>query len=123
MKILIDANIIIYSVQKEQKSLRKWLKDYVLVVSSITHLEVLGYHKITPELIDKMKQFFSNCDVIDISDEIINTAIILRQQKSMSVCDAIIAATSLEENLKLVTANVRDFKHINKLDLFNPIDL
>ncbi|NEN24658.1 type II toxin-antitoxin system VapC family toxin [Cryomorpha ignava] len=71
----------------------------------------------------KWNNFFSNCDVIAISDELINMAIKLRQQKSMSVCDALIAATSLEEGLRLVTANVRDFKHINNLDLFNPIDL
>ncbi|NEN24657.1 type II toxin-antitoxin system VapC family toxin [Cryomorpha ignava] len=58
MKILIDANIIIYSVQKDQEDLRKWLKNYVLVVSSITQLEVLGYHKITTEVLDKMEQFF-----------------------------------------------------------------
>lgn len=123
MKILIDANIIIYSFQKEYADLRKWLKEHVLVVSSITQLEVLGYHKITPDVIAKMKQFFSNCEVIAISDEIINMAIILRQQKSMSVCDALIAASSLEEGLKLVTANIRDFKHIDNLDVLNPLDL
>ena len=47
MKFIIDSNIIIYSLQPRNENLINWLKDHLLYVSSITQLEVLGYHKIT----------------------------------------------------------------------------
>lgn len=39
----------------------------------------------------------------------------------MSLGDAIIAATALENDLTLATANIKDFKHIEGLKLINPM--
>jgi predicted nucleic acid-binding protein len=46
----------------------------------------------------------------------------LRQQRKMSLGDALIAATCLEHNEPLATANVDDFKWIAGLDVVNPLE-
>ena len=46
----------------------------------------------------------------------------LRQQKSMSLGDAIIAATALHYQQPIVTANVQDFKSLVGIQLINPLE-
>ena len=41
----------------------------------------------------------------------------------MSIGDAIIAATALSEALPLLTANIKDFKHIKELNLIGLEDI
>jgi len=123
MKILIDSNIVIYSPQPENESLKKWLKGKTLYASAISQLEVLGYHKIKEDEVLFTKRYFSNCEIISIEQNIIEKAIELRQAKSMSLGDAIIAATATLYSLSLLTANGKDFKHIEKLNLINPLAL
>ena len=121
MKVILDSNIIIYSLQPQNENLTNWLKDHTLYVSSITQLEVLGYHKITQDEISFTKRYFSNCVIISIQQNIIEKAITFRQVKSMSLADAIIAATAKHYNLPLITANIKDFKHIENLEIINPL--
>ena len=40
----------------------------------------------------------------------------------MSIGDAIIAATARRHDLPLMSANTKDFKHINQLELINPLE-
>lgn len=54
---------------------------------------------------------------------IIQKAIELRQTKQMSLGDAVIGATATIHNLPLVTANLKDFKHIENIELINPLEL
>lgn len=119
--ILIDSNIIIYSVQADNYAIREWLKNKNLAISVISKIEVLGYSNITQFEIDKSSHYFSLCKSLSLKDEYINTAIQLKQKQKMSLGDAIIAATALENNLTLATANTKDFKHIEGLDLINPM--
>lgn len=121
MKIILDSNIIIYSLQPQNENLSSWLKDHTLHVSSITQLEVLGYHKITKDEISFAQRYFSNCGIISIQQNIIEKAISFRQVKSMSLADAIIAATAQNHNLPLITANTKDFKHIENLEIIDPL--
>ena len=121
MKIILDSNIIIYSLQPRNEKLSKWIEEHSLYVSAITQLEVLGYHKITQDEILFAERYFLNCKMISIQQNIIDKAISLRQEKSMSLGDAIIAATAKEHKLAIVTANTKDFKHIKNLELINPL--
>lgn len=50
----------------------------------------------------------------------IQRSVSLRQQKKMSLADAIIAATALEYGVPLVTRNLDDFRPIAELELRNP---
>lgn len=121
--VVLDSNIIIYTGLVQHHQLRNWLKTKKFMASSISQVEVLGY----PNLLLKEERFFNNlfnrCIVLPVDSEIIKKAIELRQQKKMSLGDAIIAATAIAENLPLVTANTKDFQHIGQLDLIDPLTL
>lgn len=121
MEIILDSNVIIYFSDSRQENLRKWLKDQSIMVSAVSQVEVLGFHKITRSEKDLATHFFSKCQVVEINQQIIHKAIHLRQQKKMSLGDAIIAATALTEKLPLVTANIKDFQHIKDLELIDPL--
>ncbi len=122
MNVLIDSNIVIYSASKNAVELRKWLAKQALFVSLITRLEVLGYHKISEGEIELTEKLFTYCQLISIDTSIIDQAIKFRQLKSMSIGDAIIAATAFELRLPIVTGNTKDFEHIPDLKVINPLE-
>lgn len=64
--------------------------------------------------------FFNNTTILPINQPIVLRAIALRQQRRMSLGDAIIAATALEHDLTLVTRNTNDFHPLVDLRLHNP---
>ena len=123
MKVILDSNIIIYSLQPRNENLVDWLKDHTPYISSITQLEVLGYHKITQDEISFTQQYLANCVILSIQQNTIEKAINFRQGKSMSLADAIIAATAKNYDFPLITANTKDFKHIEDLEIINPLEL
>jgi toxin FitB len=49
-----------------------------------------------------------------LTSAVIERAVKLQQVKSMSLGDAIVAATALKNNCQLVAANIGDFSHINE---------
>lgn len=118
--VVLDSNIIIYSGLVAQNHLRQWLKSRTLLVSTISQLEVLGYRQLTPKDQYYFEAFFEECELLSISEDIIQRAIEFRREKRMSLGDTIIAATALQQHLPLVTANTKDFNHIAELDLINP---
>lgn len=122
MDSLLDSNILIYSANPDAKRLQVWLSKNSLHISDITLLEVLGYHKLTNPDQKYFEKFLSNCNQIAISSEILQKAIVLRQSKSMSLGDSIIAGTALIYQLPLVTLNDKDFKHYKNLLLIDPLD-
>lgn len=121
MEVLLDSNIIIYSSDIRRNALRKWLKNQSLAVSAVSQIEVLGYHKINHFENNLATQFFSQCRIFQIQDKVIQKAIHLRQIKKISLGDFIIAATAIIENLPLVTTNIKDFQHIEELELIDPL--
>lgn len=123
MEIVLDSNIIIYFSTSKLERLRKWMGNHEPVSSAISQLEVLGYHRITQEEKSFSRRLFSLCRIIAINDLIIEKGIELREQKKMSLGDAIIAATAITQKLPLITANTKDFKHIENLELINPLEV
>ena len=55
-----------------------------------------------------------------LNETVVTTAIMLRQQRTMGLGDAVIAATALTHNMPLVTRNTQDFKHVVGLRLLDP---
>ncbi|RAV27561.1 type II toxin-antitoxin system VapC family toxin [Sinomicrobium soli] len=120
--VLLDSNIIIYTGLPQYAELRNWLRTNHIAVSAISRLEVLGYHKLVAKDRTYFQNLFNQFDLFEINAEIIDSAILFRQQKSMSLGDAIIAATAKVYNLLLVTANTKDFNHLEELELLNPLE-
>jgi predicted nucleic acid-binding protein len=116
--LLIDSNIIIYAAQPEYPELRRLIAENVCSVSVISKVEVLGYHLLSVREKLDLEDFFLGADVIDLTTDIVERAISLRQARKLSLGDAIIAATAMEFGLILVTRNQKDFAHIAGLELY-----
>ena len=120
--MLLDSNIIIYSAQPEHAQLRVLIAEYVPAVSALSYLEVLGYHLLTQQQRQYFEEFFQVAQVLPISQDVLDQAVILRQQRRMTLGDAIIAGTALVHGLTLITRNTDDFRWIAQLELLNPFE-
>jgi toxin FitB len=120
--MLIDSNLIIYATQPPYAQLRSWLVDYATHYSAISRLETLGYHRLGDAEKQALMAVLENLDILMINKVTIEVAITLRQQRKMSLGDALIAATCLEHDLPLATANVKDFEWIEGLAIHNPVE-
>lgn len=118
---LLDTNILIYASKNEYAYLRQLFLKPNIYVSDITRIETLGYHKITPAEKEYFENVFNVIPSISFSEAIIQKTIALRQQRKMSLGDAIIAATALSYDLTIITANTKDFTKIRELKVENPI--
>lgn len=119
---LLDSNIVIHAVQLANAWLRNEILEEPFAISQITRVEVLGWHLITSEDLADLTTFMTAGTLLAISDTVADRAVILRQQRKMSLGDALIAATALEYGCELVTRNIQDFRHISGLSLVNPFD-
>lgn len=91
------------------------------VISIITKIEALGYHKLPADDKDYFETLFESIRILPITDGIIDKAVELRQQKKMSLGDCLIAATALINGFDLYTNNTADFVHISGLTVVNPL--
>ena len=117
---LLDSNIVIAAVAPEAEALRAELSAEPCVISIVTRIEVLGYHRLSAEEESGLIEFLSRVETHALDDSVAARAVTLRQQRKMGLGDAIIAATALVHGLVLVTRNVDDFKHVAGLELHNP---
>lgn len=120
MKIL-DANIFIYAPHPMYAHLRPLLIDPDCVVSDITRVEVLGFHRLDQKSKTYYETVFRRIVRLPVTVDVLDQAILLRQAKKMSLGDSIVAATALLNAFELNTRNVSDFSHITGLLLVNPV--
>lgn len=116
--ILADTNILISAVNTPE--LKAWILANLPAVSVITHVEALGYHRISEKEKQVLEFLFAQITALPVGHSTIAEAIRLRQQRKMSLGDALIAATALEHGLSVATANVDDFRWIDGLTVVNP---
>lgn len=120
MKVL-DTNILIYSGESQYANLLlPYVTDSENSVSTISKIETLGFSRITPLQITFFKNVFKIVISQPVTEQIIEKSIELRQQRKMSLGDAIIAATALDSDAILVTRNTSDFDWIKGIQLENP---
>jgi predicted nucleic acid-binding protein len=113
--ILLDTNIVLYLLNGEE-TLVPLLEEKNLFLSFITQLELLGNSHLKPSDILKIKEFISECTVIDITPGIKDFTINLRKKYNLKLPDCIIMSTALWLNMPLITAD-QDFKKIEIADL------
>jgi predicted nucleic acid-binding protein len=118
--MLLDSNILIYSILPENLGIRDLIRANNPSVSEVSRVEVMGFHKLTePERLT-LEGLFAICDILPLTREISDRGIALRQTRKMGLGDSIIAATALIHTKVLVTANTKDFQWIAGLRLLNP---
>ena len=74
-KIFVDTNILIYLLQGDHE-LTQILNGKELVISIITELELLSFPGLKSNEIKVIKKLISDCQVININNEIKELAII-----------------------------------------------
>lgn len=124
--------------QQANEQVLKWLDSKPvseLSISSITAAEIKLGIALLPEgkrkqqlklLADEMlREFDSRCLGFDYSTSENYSEIVagcIKQGRAISTEDAQIAAISKQNNLVLVTRNIRDFEMIEGIELYNPFD-
>lgn len=117
--VLLDTDIFIYLAKGALAAESVLEKD--IAHASITKIEVLGFSSLPARELLLLASLFEESYSFDLSNPIIEQSIRLRQARQMSLGDAIIAATALQHDLELWTANVDDFKYVENLKIKNPL--
>ena len=98
-----DTNFLLY-VLEGRPEVSHFLR-YRCAVSTLSEIELLGWHKIKSEEKLRIQALLDNCLIVDLNSSIKQKAITLRTQCKLKTVDSIIAATALELDLPLVTAD------------------
>lgn len=103
--ILLYSNTIIY-LSKKFLNIDDILEDDKNpLVSIITYMEVFGFGFQNKTEIDFIKKLFSFLEVVYIDEDIARNTIKLRQKYKIKLPDAIICATAIQNNAKLITSD------------------
>jgi predicted nucleic acid-binding protein len=128
MKYSLDSNVLIdYQLGYLPPAGRNFVEEIIFssfTISIVVKLEVLGYAD-SPTATAHMENLLSYARIIPLTEGSICTrTIALRRIFSKTkLWDMIIAATSLEYDLTLVTHNISDFKNVPDLLILNPYTL
>ena len=102
--ILLDTNIVLYLLNGD-KTLIPLLENKQLFVSFITEIELLSYKGIKAKDQTILKEFLSECLIIDINQLIKENTVEIRKKHSLKLPDCIIIATSLYLNIPIISAD------------------
>jgi predicted nucleic acid-binding protein len=123
VEYLIDTNILIYHT-KGLKSVSNFISEIIAKqafnLSILTKIEFLGWNKHSSEGFEKCRRLIELANVYTVDEDIAEQAIELKRQSKIRLADAVIAATAIVNNFKLVTRNVDDYKAVKGLEIFNP---
>ena len=119
-KLLLDTNAILgfltdarYKMAFDKKS---------LFVSTITELELLSFHSLRDDELDKINMFFGFCEIIELTPSIKSKTVELRKKYKLKLPDSIICASAVTHNLVLVSAD-KQLKKIKELRVITLDDL
>ena len=91
-------------------------------LSIITQIELLCW-KTSAQKEKSIKDFITDSNILNISEEVIANCIKLRKGKRIKTPDAIIAATAITYGYTLITNNAKDFENIKSLKIMNPFNI
>ena len=117
--ILLDTNIIIYTL-KEDPIVSHFINGKKAVISFVTEIELLGWKNITSQNKAAIQMFLNDCMFIEYSSRIKQTTIELKSKYGLKLADAFIAASAIEFDIPLISAD-KIFSKINELDFINII--
>jgi len=115
--LLLDSNTIMYLIKGDEKVFQLVDRKPV-AISFITEIELLGWKLMTPELQTVILDLIKDIHYFDYSHRVKQRTINLRQKYNFKLGDAFIAATALEFDLTLVSAD-RIFSKVEDLRLIN----
>ena len=108
--IVVDTSLII-NLFNGINEVQELIAGRSLFVSIITEIEVLSFPNITANDSKLLKDFLSECYIIDIESAIKDITINIRSHYKVKLPDAVIAATAMYFDLPLFTMD----KGFNKI--------
>ena len=111
---IADTNVLLYLLSGNP-CMKPDLSSYI-GLSVISEMELLSFFGITPSEEERIRSLIQDCAVLFLTEDIKNKAIALRRAYKIKLPDAIIAATAIENKLKLITAD-KGFERIRELNL------
>ena len=90
--------------------------DSTVIISVISEIELLGWPDLSVAVKKKLTDLLQDCIIMELTPEIKNKAIEIRQQNKIKTPDAIIAATAVFLQLPLVTSD-KGFKKIKGIEI------
>jgi predicted nucleic acid-binding protein len=127
MNVLIDSDILIWMSRQHAGAIAKLQTIQLWQLSTVGYIELIQGCRNRDEL-DKIKKGLAACNTvfIPLTESISARAMLLIDQYALShglqLGDALIAATALENNMILLTANLKHFNPIAglKIEPFDP---
>lgn len=110
---LADTNVLIAIKNGELDVMH--FAEYWIEISCITEIELLGWKGNSADDLKAYKGIIKACDVFELSNDIKDIAIRLKQKKNIKTPDAIIAATAIYYNIPLVSRD-KGFRNIEELN-------
>ena len=111
---LADTNAVLYFLSGND-----CMKPYVssrFAFSVISEMELLSFPKITDDEETRIRGFLGASSSVTLTDSIKDRTIALRRAYNIKLPDAIIAASAIEQDLTLITADT-GFEKIKELKL------
>lgn len=120
--MIIDTDVLIWDMRGNVSARKIIASEVPFAVSVVTYIELLQGLKNKQELQILVKQFKTwSTTILQIDRDISTRAMFYIEDfflsHRMELADALIAATAIESNLPLLTANTRHYRHIPHLQL------
>jgi len=113
--LLVDTNIILYLLGGD-KTIIPILENKNLFISFISELELLSYINLTNKELSVVKNFLSECSILDINSKIKEHAIEIKRKYKLKLPDTIVLATSQYLNIQILSAD-NQFNQVKEIDL------
>ncbi len=120
--MIIDTDVLVWYLRGDTKA-RTIVEEHIpFSISVVTYMELIQGMKNREEFRKFQKQIQKwNTNIIQIDKEVSSRAMFYVQEyalsHSMMNADALVAATVVQTNEKLITANDKHYKYIPTIDL------
>lgn len=107
-KGVFDTNILIDFLRGDNRA-RDVFANQICVISRIVWMEIL-IGVVGKKEEGMVRDFLSSFEVMELTPEIAESAVVLRAERNLRLPDAIILATAIALRCPLYTRNTKDFK-------------